>query len=278
MTNAHHDASAPAPAPPSPRGAFPARWIDGTACADEPAIQASAYDPTTTLMRQSLCTHYEAPFMVLLVGGARALLVDTGTGDADVRSAVDAALAGKNVDLVVAHSHAHGDHTGGDAQFAGRARTLVVGLSPAAVASALAIGADGTGSIDLGGRVVDVLAIPGHERSHVAFYDRATRLLLTGDTLYPGRLYVRDWPAYRASIARLVAFIDAGHPVAHVVGAHVELSSADVEYATGARMHPDEHVLQLTEGHLRDLLSTVDAMAAMPVLTKRPGYVVVPLR
>ncbi len=58
---------------------------------------------------------------------------------------------------------------------------------------------DNQGAIDLGDRVLDVLAIPGHHAAHVAYYDRKTGILLTGDHLYPGRLYVADFPAYVAS-------------------------------------------------------------------------------
>jgi glyoxylase-like metal-dependent hydrolase (beta-lactamase superfamily II) len=250
-------------------------------------VRAWAYDGATTILRQSIATHFEAPFLKLLVGKKRVLLVDSGTGDADVRGAVDAALevlAASHLDLVVAHTHAHSDHVGGDRQFAGRPRTTIVGHTPADVVNAFGIGGHGrgcergpdSGSIDLGDRPIDVVFIPGHEAAHVAFYDRATRLLLTGDTLYPGRLYVRDWPAYCASIARLVRFVDT-HPVEHVLGAHIELSAANVEYPEGALAHPDEHPLPLGESHLRDLLSTVDRMATAPTRTARPSYVVVPL-
>jgi glyoxylase-like metal-dependent hydrolase (beta-lactamase superfamily II) len=135
----------------------------------------------------------------------------------------------------------------------------------------------GRGAIDLGGRIVDVLAIPGHDPTHVAFYDRETRLLFSGDTLYPGRVYVRDWAAFRESIERLVAFVDDGHPIAHVIGSHVELSAAGEEYPEGTSSHGGEHPLALGEEHLRDLLATMNALAARPARTKRPGYVVVPV-
>jgi glyoxylase-like metal-dependent hydrolase (beta-lactamase superfamily II) len=244
---------------------------------DGAPMRAWAYDDRTTIMRQSITTHFEAPFLKLLVGTSKALLIDTGTGDVDVRRAVDAALEGTDVELVVAHTHAHTDHVGGDAQFVGRPRTTIVGHTPRDVMNRFGIEASCIGFVDLGERPIDVVFIPGHEAAHIAFYDRRTELLLTGDTLYPGRLYVRDWQAYRASIERLVRFVDAGHSVSHVLGAHIELSAANVEYPEGATTHPDEHPLPLAERHLRDLLSTVDAMANAPVRTKRQSYVVVPL-
>jgi glyoxylase-like metal-dependent hydrolase (beta-lactamase superfamily II) len=259
------------------RGALAPVWVGHDLTVAEPPLRAWAYDAGTTILRQSLRTHFEAPFVKLLVGSERALLIDTGTGDVDVRAAIDVALAGKDIQLVVAHTHAHSDHVGGDAQFVGRARTTIVAHSPHDVCNAFSIGSSCLSSIDLGDRIVDVLAIPGHEAAHIAFYDRATQLLLTGDTLYPGRLYVRDWAAYVDSIARLVEFVDDGHPAAHVIGAHIELSAQNVEYAERATEHPDEHPLPLGEAHLRDLLVTVKAMATAPVRTTRQSYVVVPL-
>jgi len=255
---------------------FP-KWIDGTG--PEPEIQAWSYEPTTILLRQSLRTHFEAPFLVLLVGDRRAMLVDTGTGHVDVRAAVDEALGGRDVDLLVAHSHAHTDHVGGDGQFVGRPRTTVVGHARLDVQNTFGLGegefgrGSDVGAIDLGDRIVDVLAIPGHEATHVAFYDRRTEVLFTGDTLYPGRLTVRDWSAYRASVARLARFAD--RPVAHVIGAHIELTADEREYPEEVTAHPHEHALELTAGHLGDLARTMETLEA-PARTTRPDYVVVP--
>jgi glyoxylase-like metal-dependent hydrolase (beta-lactamase superfamily II) len=265
------------PLPPVPLSLVEPRASKDLESRAEAPIAAWSYDWQTTVLRQSITTHFEAPFIKLLMGSSRALLIDTGTGDVDVRHAVDVLLQGRNLELVVAHSHAHTDHVGGDAQFVGRSHTSIVGHSLLDVESAFGLGPSGMGSIDLGDRVVDVLLIPGHEATHIAFYDRDTQLLLTGDTLYPGRLYVRDWAAYCASIARLVRFVDDGHPIMHVIGAHIELSADNVEYPEGATEHPNEHPLPLGESHLRDLLSTVDGMANAPLRTKRESYVVVPL-
>ena len=63
---------------------------------------------------------------------------------------------------------------------------------------------------DLGGRVLEVTGIPGHHEAAIAVYDPWTGFLLTGDTVYPGRLYVRDMPAFMDSLDRLVAFAAAG--------------------------------------------------------------------
>ena len=62
---------------------------------------------------------------------------------------------------------------------------------------------DGFGKIDLGGRVIDVFPIPGHDVLSLAYYDRQTGILDAGDSLYPGRLYVKDFPAFVASTERM---------------------------------------------------------------------------
>jgi hydroxyacylglutathione hydrolase len=221
-------------------------------------------DASTYVLRQSLCTHFEAPFMALFIGDERALLVDSGTGNADVVAAVDKVLAGKDVDLVVARSHAHGDHVGGELALASRLRTTLLKQPK-------------TATIDLGNRAVDVIPIPGHEASHVAFYDARTRILLTGDTLYPGRLYVRDFAAYQASITRLVDFVDDGHPVSLVLGAHVELSKTGSEFKAGVKTHPNEHALSLGESDLRDLHAATQKMTA-PARVVGPRWIIVPVQ
>jgi glyoxylase-like metal-dependent hydrolase (beta-lactamase superfamily II) len=74
--------------------------------------------------------------------------------------------------------------------------------------------ADGD-TIDLGGRVLRVVAVPGHTPDAVALLDSARGLLWTGDTYYdaPVWLYVpeTDLDAYERSIDTT----DAACPVAH---------------------------------------------------------------
>ena len=83
---------------------------------------------------------------------------------------------------------------------------------------------------------------------------------MTGDTLYPGRLYVRDGAAFTASIRRLVAFT-LDKPVAHILGAHVENTRTPyLDYPEGTTYQPDEHALELGRAHLLELN---DALAAM---------------
>ncbi|WP_433023022.1 MBL fold metallo-hydrolase [Kribbella sp. CA-294648] len=253
--------------------AFPV-WDDGTTAAS-PDHQLHWYDDRTVIIRQALHTNFEGPFSYLLIGSERALLLDTGTGDIDLRAVVDKLLAGREVELVVAHTHGHRDHVGGDGQF-----DTVVGKSAEEVAQYFGI----TGwpeqivQFDLGDRVLDLIPIPGHHASDIAVYDRSTRLLLTGDSLYPGRLYVVDWPAFRASIARLTDFVAAGNPVELVLGAHIELTDQPgIDFAMGADRHPGEHALQLDPAVLTELADVLAAAGDTPQRIVRDDFIVFPL-
>jgi glyoxylase-like metal-dependent hydrolase (beta-lactamase superfamily II) len=136
------DFAAGAPVP----GNLEVRWIYGAA--GEPPIEVHRYDPHTVVIRQSKQTSYEAPFLYLLFGNERALLLDTGaTQDPAVfplRGTVDGLIAGwlaensrDHYELLVAHTHGHGDHVAGDGQFADRPATTVVPREADAVRSAV---------------------------------------------------------------------------------------------------------------------------------------------
>lgn len=256
---------------------FPPQWHDGTN-PDNPDHQVHWYDERTVIIRQSLRTSFEGPFIYLLLGSERALLLDTGTGDADLRKVVDELLDGRNLELVVAHTHGHGDHVGGDDQF--QEGAVVVGKTAEEVAAYFGITAwpDQVIEFDLGDRVLDVVPIPGHHPSHLAFYDRSTQLLLTGDSLYPGRLYVFDWPAFRASIARLAAFVAGGKPVRLVLGTHIEMTQEPgVDFDFGSDRHPAEHQLQLPPDALTQLAAALEEAGDTPQRIVRDDFIVFPL-
>lgn len=212
---------------------FPGQWIHGAP--NEAALQVHEAAPGLWILHQSKTSNFEAPFLYLLAGNERALLLDSGAEPArgtslPLRETVAGLLAtwaaahGKTqMPLVDAHTHAHRDHIHGDAQFRDRADTHIVGTAPAEVATffGLARWPDGDAEFDLGGRALTILPLPGHEPAHIAVFDAQTGSLFSGDTLYPGLLTIRDWPAYRASAQRLAAFA-ANHRIEQVLGAHIE--------------------------------------------------------
>ena len=249
-------------------GSLTVSWMHGSAnCATnaDPEVQVHAYNPTLRIIRQNKCRTFEAPFIYLIEGTTSALLIDSGaTNTTTLRTTVRNLIGTKQ--LIVAHSHGHGDHKAGDATFSGQPSTIVVATTVPAVQAQYAITTwpTSTGMIDLGGRVLDVLGIPGHETTHIAIYDRRTGVLFTGDTLYPGLLFINDWATYRTSIKRLAQFA-ATHPIAHVLGAHIEMTSTPKQvYPYGTTYQPAEHVLQLSAAHVAELDTALTQLGATP--------------
>lgn len=252
-------------------GTIPDRWITGgPECnAASPKWQVHPYNSDLYIIRESGCTNYEKPFLYLFFGKEKAMLQDTGAGETDVYNIVTKTIAEwckrngrESIPLIVTHSHAHGDHVSGDKQFQNKPNITFIPLKQDEIAKAFNIAKwpEAKGSIDLGDRVLDVLAIPGHQPLSLAFYDRKTGILLTGDTVYPGRLYVTDFPAFIHSIQRLVDFTK-DKPVAHVLGCHIEEAAQPfLDYPVGTKYQPEEHALALTHAHLLEINEVLKAM------------------
>ena len=264
-----------------------AHWIDGTT-AGEPEMQVQAIDPDTVVVRQSVKTNFEAPFLYLLFGKDRVLLIDTGAGGLKIRPTIDRVIAEwrtkhKNapVRLVVAHSHAHGDHHAGDEEFRDRPDTDVVGLTPDAVAAFFGIAHWPTdiARYDLGGRVLDIIPTPGHQPAHMMVYDARTQLLFSGDMLYPGRLYVPldKFDAFRASADRLAAFA-ATHPIRAELGAHIEMTTTPgQDYSHEAPTHPSEHPLPLSPAAIGELQQAAAKAGPAPEVDRRAEFILNPV-
>jgi len=245
-------------------------WING-ALLDEPQMQVQRYDDDTYVIRQSIRTNFEGPFLYVLFGSDRALLIDTGAGGLKVRPTIDRVIAEwatrhhrSSIALIVAHSHSHGDHHQGDAEFQDRPDTTVVGLYPKDVADFFKI-ADWPNQIvpyDLGGRVLDIIPTPGHQSAHIMMFDRKTRLLFSGDSLGPYRLYIpmNEAKTYRDSIDRVAAFTKDRH-VSWILGAHIEMTTKPGELIPDeASSHPVEHALEISYSNLAELQAALHTM------------------
>ncbi|WP_196223444.1 MBL fold metallo-hydrolase [Roseibium sp. RKSG952] len=288
ITNAFAQISPPSVCANLQPGTFPKVWNYGANCEKEPKYQVHQYNKTTFVLRQSLCTTLEGPLNYLLFGENRVLLIDTGTGTAPIRETVDHVIETylsdnnlKPMPLIVAHSHSHKDHIGGDPQFKDRPDTTIVKYTPEDVAAFFGIKdwPHGISELDLGDRKLQIRAIPGHEPAHIAFYDFNTGLLFSGDTLYPGRLYFPKFAFndYSASVKRLANLADS-HPVCHVLGGHIEATKTPkVTFPFLARYHPNEHPLQLSQFHIFLLDSVVSAMDEDPDLSIQDSFTVYPL-
>lgn len=151
--------------------------------------------------------------LYLIAGTERAVLLDSGFGFFSHLRAQAEALCGLPVELV--HTHAHGDHTGGDGDWPEawlhpsewanyrQERGDAVQLRPLE---------DGM-VLDLGGRSLEVIHVPGHTSGSVALLDRKNRLLFSGDTVMTQPVFLFSpgcTPAdYRASLEKLRRHSDA---------------------------------------------------------------------
>ena len=187
----------------------------------------------------------------LIIGDDRAMMFDTGNGIGDIRAVVNSLT---DLPVVVVNSHAHFDHVGGNYQFdaivsidTGYGRKHANGLpnedvrielSPEALcrdlpgetsqdshvvrpyADKVTWVEDGH-TIDIGGHVLEIRHMPGHSPGSVVLLDRERGYLWSGDTYYPGPIWLffpgTDFAAYRETIHRLA---EMAPDFKHVFPAH----------------------------------------------------------
>ncbi len=268
-------------------------WIHGSKdCkknTDE-LIQVVQYNQNTWILRQNKCTNYEAPFMFLFLGQDKALLIDTGATKEEehfplyktVNIIVDnwQKKQNKKIELVVAHTHKHGDHFSADTQFRGKANTTIVGLEKTDVIDFFKFinWANDIVDFELGNRTLKIVPLPGHQEASIAIYDTSTKLLLTGDTFYPGRLYVDDWSSFRTSVNRLVEF-SKEHEIKYILGNHIEMTSTDgVDYPMGSTYHPEEQKLPLNVKDLLSLQSSLNSLGDKPTKKVHKKFIIYPIK
>jgi glyoxylase-like metal-dependent hydrolase (beta-lactamase superfamily II) len=266
-------------------------WIHGAAdCRNntDPMIQVFQLNRSTWILRQNKCVHYEAPFMYLFLGSKKALLMDTGATEDEkqfplyetVRKLIEQWEKEINgdIELIVAHTHSHNDHTAADIQFKNKPGTMVVGLKIDDVKTFFKFQnwPLENSKLDLGGRVIEFIPIPGHEIASVAAYDYKTKLLLAGDSFYPGRLYIEDWKAFKLSIQRLSDFVSK-HQVNYILGNHIEMTkTAGKDYPMGTTFQPDEHILPLKANDLFLLDKTLKRLGENPKRESHANFIIYP--
>jgi glyoxylase-like metal-dependent hydrolase (beta-lactamase superfamily II) len=173
----------------------------------------------------------------LILGSDRAVLFDTGMGIGNIQAVV-AGLT--KLPVRVVNSHTHNDHVGDNWRFRfiygmdtdftranarGSKADAQAELAPGEICGSLPAGFDAKSyatkpfhisswlhdgdKIDLGGRILQVIATPGHTPDAIALLDERNGLLFTGDSFYLGPIYLyrpeTDINAYVSSMQKLAA-------------------------------------------------------------------------
>jgi len=266
---------------PAP-GSLNVHWNEGASdCRRTPQnpLQVHTYEPQTFILRQSPCVSFEANFLYLLVGSDKALLIDSGSvADAKempLAKTILELLPDKNhqkLPLLVAHTHRHLDHRAGDPQFASLPSVQIVPFDLEGVRAFFGFTnwPKGIAQVDLGGRTVDVIPTPGHNATHVAFYDNRTGILFSGDFLMPARLLIEDAAAYHESAIRVIEFLKT-RPLTWILGSHIELSVNGQAYRFGSHYHPNEHRLELAKEDLTALPAAFENFNGF--YARHPNYI-----
>lgn len=173
----------------------------------------------------------------LVLGTRRAVLFDTGMGISNISEVVEGLT---RLPVIVLNSHTHNDHVGDNWRFAdvygmdtdftraqakGSNEEAQAELAPGQVCGDLPPGFNRAkyatkpfhvshwihdhDKVNLGGRVLQVIATPGHTPDSIALWDEKNGLLFTGDTFYAGPIWLfrpeTDLDAYLASVKKLAA-------------------------------------------------------------------------
>jgi glyoxylase-like metal-dependent hydrolase (beta-lactamase superfamily II) len=178
---------------------------------------------------------FEEVISYLIVGSQKAILFDTGMGISNIKAVIEGLT---KLPISVVNSHTHNDHVGDNWRFSDVygmptdfARTNAKGstadaqaeLAPGQICGTLPTGFDPKSyrtkafhishrlhdgeRIDLGGRTLEVLTTPGHTPDSIILLDEQNGLLFTGDTFYPGPIYLyrpeTDLDAYVVSVKKM---------------------------------------------------------------------------
>ena len=151
----------------------------------------------------------------LFEGTKRAMLVDTGFGTLPLR---ELAAELTSLPVFVVNTHADRDHTGRNREFS------PIYMHPAEMdryQNSLPEGCSMEnvhplwegGIIDLGHWRFEVVLTPGHTPGSVMLLERDKRMLISGDTVQDGMIFMfgpgRNMPAFQSSLRRVMGLADA---------------------------------------------------------------------
>ena len=161
-------------------------------------------------------------------------------------------------------------------QFAGRSGTALAPVPLAAMKQfhgLTNVWPSGTGRIDLGNRMIDVIPMPGAHKDGLVFYDPYNRFLFTGDLMFPGKINIGNDADYAASLQRLKLWKES-HPVKWLMGGHIEMQFVPGKvYPRFATYKPYERVLQMEPDLIDDALESAKQVLGKELALVRPDFI-----
>ena len=144
----------------------------------------------------------------LLCGKERAALIDSGMNEPDARKLAEELTP---LPLILINTHGDPDHISGNGAFD------EVLMSPAEKENYRTFNGPGKlvplregDVIDLGSRPLEIIDIPGHTPGSIAILDRNSRVLISGDTVQDGNIFMfgkfRNMDRYIKSLRHLQEF------------------------------------------------------------------------
>ncbi len=187
--------------------------------------------------------YYQDVVSYFIKGRDKDILIDTGTGLANIYNVLPITKESNSKNLTVFLTHTHWDHVGGTNFFADvrvfdndfETLRLSRGWKPeeilefekhhnARISQSLSQNYPGIPGlkhfqtlknnqrIDIGGDTLLVISTPGHSPGSVSYYLEKSRNLFTGDTFYVGPIYLHmkgsDYHQFLASIQKMELYLD----------------------------------------------------------------------
>ncbi len=180
--------------------------------------------------------HAQGVFAYMIFGKNKVMLLDTGMGITSIKPVVDR-LMPPDKELIVVNTHTHFDHIGSNYEFdkvyiynhvdgTDRAEKgypheeILPEITPEQfffpypddyspdefIIQPFEYRLMNEGDVfDLGDRHLEVIYTPGHSKDGIMLYDTENKLIFTGDTYYPGRLFLL---ISRNQIAEYISTLD----------------------------------------------------------------------
>lgn len=126
----------------------------------------------------------------LLEGSEKALLLDTGASGTEAKAIAESLTS---LPIVLLNTHGDIDHTAGNGEFSeylihpeDYKNCRMAEKYP----NCKCVPIYGGETLDLGGRVLQIIAIPGHTYGSIAVLDEKNRYLFPGDTVQDGHIFL----------------------------------------------------------------------------------------